>query len=125
MRIADRGGATAALLDHLQLRAARAALLRGLGPRRRLWTQVLLGEHHALAGLARVDAKHRAHRKPDVVDHAGEARVELHRLVAEAQALRGALAQIEHDLAVLDVGTRRSEERRVGKECRSRWSPYH
>src|SRR3712207_9190147 len=24
----------------------------------------------------------------------------------------------------LDLG-RRSEERRVGKECRSRWSPYH
>src|SRR3712207_8571273 len=23
------------------------------------------------------------------------------------------------------VGRRRSEERRVGKECRSRWSPYH
>ena len=22
-------------------------------------------------------------------------------------------------------GYRRSEERRVGKECRSRWSPYH
>ena len=22
-------------------------------------------------------------------------------------------------------GTHRSEERRVGKECRSRWSPYH
>ena len=22
-------------------------------------------------------------------------------------------------------GTQRSEERRVGKECRSRWSPYH
>src|SRR2546430_12011456 len=26
-----------------------------------------------------------------------------------------------HDEAVV----RRSEERRVGKECRSRWSPYH
>ena len=26
------------------------------------------------------------------------------------------------DLAILDI---RSEERRVGKECRSRWSPYH
>ena len=25
---------------------------------------------------------------------------------------------------VSDLGTR-SEERRVGKECRSRWSPYH
>ena len=27
-------------------------------------------------------------------------------------------------LYVWSVG-RRSEERRVGKECRSRWSPYH
>src|SRR5260370_13137252 len=25
----------------------------------------------------------------------------------------------------LDADTHRSEERRVGKECRSRWSPYH
>ena len=25
----------------------------------------------------------------------------------------------------LSVGLNRSEERRVGKECRSRWSPYH
>ena len=25
----------------------------------------------------------------------------------------------------LSVGINRSEERRVGKECRSRWSPYH
>ena len=25
----------------------------------------------------------------------------------------------------LDMTQTRSEERRVGKECRSRWSPYH
>ena len=25
----------------------------------------------------------------------------------------------------VEVVTERSEERRVGKECRSRWSPYH
>ena len=25
----------------------------------------------------------------------------------------------------LEVSNMRSEERRVGKECRSRWSPYH
>ena len=25
----------------------------------------------------------------------------------------------------MGAGTTRSEERRVGKECRSRWSPYH
>ena len=24
-----------------------------------------------------------------------------------------------------DIQAERSEERRVGKECRSRWSPYH
>jgi len=26
---------------------------------------------------------------------------------------------------VKEVASKRSEERRVGKECRSRWSPYH
>ena len=26
---------------------------------------------------------------------------------------------------MVDAGFDRSEERRVGKECRSRWSPYH
>ena len=26
---------------------------------------------------------------------------------------------------VIEVNDTRSEERRVGKECRSRWSPYH
>src|SRR5438105_15588253 len=36
----------------------------------------------------------------------------LHRRALDAQVLRQALAQ-------------RSEERRVGKECRSRWSAYH
>src|SRR2546425_13299262 len=30
---------------------------------------------------------------------------------------------LEGDLVLARVG--RSEERRVGKECRSRWSPYH
>ena len=34
-----------------------------------------------------------------------------------------ALAETEHELG-LPI-TQRSEERRVGKECRSRWSPYH
>ena len=27
--------------------------------------------------------------------------------------------------AATDAEKKRSEERRVGKECRSRWSPYH
>src|SRR3712207_7656818 len=32
---------------------------------------------------------------------------------------------IDNAADLLDVGRLRSEERRVGKECRSRWSPYH
>src|SRR2546425_8010931 len=32
-------------------------------------------------------------------------------------------AEGKYELQV--IGTERSEERRVGKECRSRWSPYH
>ena len=28
-------------------------------------------------------------------------------------------------VSVATVSAERSEERRVGKECRSRWSPYH
>src|SRR5215475_797001 len=31
----------------------------------------------------------------------------------------------ELGIAVGSIGPQRSEERRVGKECRSRWSPYH
>ena len=32
---------------------------------------------------------------------------------------------LAHDADLWDMVIDRSEERRVGKECRSRWSPYH
>ena len=32
---------------------------------------------------------------------------------------------LEDDYNILEACDGRSEERRVGKECRSRWSPYH
>jgi len=37
------------------------------------------------------------------------------------------LTKLVHEGVVVDVSdaVERSEERRVGKECRSRWSPYH
>src|SRR3712207_7609190 len=40
----------------------------------------------------------------------------------DAGTLLGSLAATRLSDAILDA---RSEERRVGKECRSRWSPYH
>ena len=49
-------------------------------------------------------------------------------LMAEASetgehSLKRALGPV--NLITLGIGAIRSEERRVGKECRSRWSPYH
>ena len=41
--------------------------------------------------------------------------------------VRATIGDRHHDrFAVLEIHhSDRSEERRVGKECRSRWSPYH
>src|SRR5216683_7743290 len=36
-----------------------------------------------------------------------------------------AMAQHQFAFPRRERGKQRSEERRVGKECRSRWSPYH
>src|ERR1017187_8279759 len=43
----------------------------------------------------------------------------LFEIVAYLQKIEGTV------LEVVDRAAARSEERRVGKECRSRWSPYH
>src|SRR5256712_10187041 len=43
-----------------------------------------------------------------------------------AARLGASLRRARADLVLVFKGTKlRSEERRVGKECRSRWSPYH
>ena len=39
--------------------------------------------------------------------------------------IRDGKLDIRHTIVPPEIGGRRSEERRVGKECRSRWSPYH
>ena len=44
----------------------------------------------------------------------------------ETKRLSEALKNPEHlEDVIKEYGDDRSEERRVGKECRSRWSPYH
>ena len=44
----------------------------------------------------------------------------------DREKLQERLAKLAGGVAVIKVGAAtRSEERRVGKECRSRWSPYH
>src|SRR5256885_9650189 len=66
----------------------------------------------------------------DALDHLQRARIaELER---HARRRGGLLQRGRHVLGLgagqhgeCTLGSGRSEERRVGKECRSRWSPYH
>ena len=45
---------------------------------------------------------------------------------AKVKTQKGKLVDIiDGDLTIQSLKLTRSEERRVGKECRSRWSPYH
>src|SRR5256885_12860250 len=50
---------------------------------------------------------------------------DLHRANDSLSVEKADLAQRRMTLQSGGGGAARSEERRVGKECRSRWSPYH
>ena len=65
----------------------------------------------ASTGIGAVYAERFARRGHDLV------------LVARNHERLTALAERRRDETGVD--SMRSEERRVGKECRSRWSPYH
>src|SRR5256885_7039955 len=64
-------------------------------------------------------------------EHLAPARDRSLRLIEDLTDLRDRVQQQrdqEHErdeVAELQAPALRSEERRVGKECRSRWSPYH
>src|SRR6185437_5006663 len=89
------------LLDHLQLRTAllaalarAAAILCRCRPARRLRSEILLREHHALAGLACVDTQHGSNRNAHVMHDSRESRIELDVLISQLQPLGGARAEI-------------------------------
>ena len=67
--------------------------------------------------------------KADEVDEAARLRSQLRRAKEALADAHMELVLEQAFLAVaceqLDQTVERSEERRVGKECRSRWSPYH
>src|ERR1035437_3916335 len=59
----------------------------------------------------------------DDPDHVGPQAFEGGNRAAERLAMRA--PGYGHHQHTVDRDSHRSEERRVGKECRSRWSPYH
>ena len=46
-------------------------------------------------------------------------------LAEDVEKMRNENYQLKETVKKLSSELTRSEERRVGKECRSRWSPYH
>src|SRR5258708_27269617 len=75
---------------------------------------VLIGDYHALPGAQRYAAT----------------LIEQRALTGDRPVVLGVETIFARDQHILDEWWRRevderSEERRVGKECRSRWSPYH
>ena len=60
----------------------------------------------------------------DIESPLAKVKMDIHEIPFEAQTFDVAFCNhvMEH---VADDHQARSEERRVGKECRSRWSPYH
>ena len=61
-----------------------------------------------------LQAKHRL-EEAQARDRVKERKARTRRLIQEGAVLEKVLPEVQA----------RSEERRVGKECRSRWSPYH
>ena len=94
----------------------------------------LLREQHCATGVLPTDETLVLERNRD---ESGSWRLILHSMLGRrvhepwAMAIRERVHQVlgvRPQIIVADDGivlTTRSEERRVGKECRSRWSPYH
>src|SRR5258708_40160643 len=90
------------------------------------------GEHEGAREIAPgqqgVQRKHAEHRIGQPVQPAPGERVEVPSQVAadadDQQKVESNGAKADRKSGVRDTKGR-SEERRVGKECRSRWSPYH
>src|SRR3712207_9219063 len=92
-------------------------------PRSTLFPYTTLFRSHAGRGAAIRDMR-RLHAYPKAEQHAREVRGRAGAGGGEGRPLR--ICPNESDqVAEAAVRAVRSEERRVGKECRSRWSPYH
>ena len=81
-----------------------------------------------MAGLGPMNGQthHFAHSAPEKVPYAIDRYVrESGRLYAVLDKRLADREYVAGDYSIADIACYRSEERRVGKECRSRWSPYH
>ena len=83
------------------------------------WKPIL--EKNNIIGLNK-DGKNITLEPGNQIELSGDQLNNIHEACAESQDYLFELRQVTKKLNIKIV---RSEERRVGKECRSRWSPYH
>ena len=130
------------LIDHSDLARGRDLYVQA-ARRRRAFTPLLGNEHQVmlecqLAGIlyesSRLpEACFRALRSQEMMETTpcrAEVRFSADLILsailrAMGRADEAAKIEKETERRIEGEGTTRSEERRVGKECRSRWSPYH
>src|SRR3954468_991533 len=103
-------GSNTPLLDDLQLRprlgagpTAPAFLVGRSRTFGRLGPEVRFREHHPLSRLPCINSHHRSDRETHVVNNTREARVKFNLFVTQLQTLRRTWAEIENNLAFLDV----------------------
>lgn len=68
-------------------------------------------KHHALGIFAREYSRYVADGDADFARHAVKTRAELHHVVVDRQIARGACADVQHDLVILDVFHRHTRVR--------------
>ena len=106
--------------------------------RHHLQTRYALGElrEAGVAGASRrkrgvfaAASRNPVERRIEISDELDARRIDLRSKRIGVYRAVGRAARIVDREPLVKVGSapgaRRSEERRVGKECRSRWSPYH
>ena len=111
-----------------RLTSSQACMLQGLNhpmPQREAASQLGYDPSNITALADALEAKGLVERRPDPSDR----RVKTLARTAEGETLvrelDESLSHPPESLNRLSPAEQRSEERRVGKECRSRWSPYH
>src|SRR2546426_11517852 len=87
--------------------------------------QVSIGQTIVKAGARKVRKVYHGHVLAGFAGTAADAFTLFAKFETKLEEHRGNLSRAAVELAKDWRTDRRSEERRVGKECRSRWSPYH
>ena len=117
---------SAALMLLLAAAPAAGAKERSEIPDKYKWNLTDLYPSEQAWSQARADLAKRVPQLARHRSHLGDSAQALQRGLDEMFGIDRDLSRLAvYASSVSDEDTLRSEERRVGKECRSRWSPYH